>query len=68
MSPPYVAVEPGAVELGDVVRRVGRPLQVGVVQGTEGELVLVRWAPGGPVDRRHHALLQRRVDRAEILL
>ncbi len=48
--------------LGDVVRRVGHPMRVGVVLGTEGDVVLVRWYKDGPVDRRHKALLQRRVD------
>jgi hypothetical protein len=47
--------------LGDAVRRVGRPLEVGRVVGLEGDLVKVRWYAEGPIDRRHIELLQRRV-------
>jgi hypothetical protein len=54
------------LQLGDVVRRVGRPLQVGLVCGLDGDVALVRWYMNGPLDRRHKALLQRRADRAEI--
>jgi hypothetical protein len=57
----YVAADD--LMLGDVVRRVGRPLQVGIVLGMDGDVALVRWYANGPVDRRHRSLLQRRTDR-----
>lgn len=63
MSPAFVPADVADLRAGDVVRRVGRPLQVGIVQGLEGDVALVRWYADGPTDRRHIALLQRRTDR-----
>lgn len=62
----YVAIDPDDLELGDVVRRNGDGIRIGVVVGVRGEHVLVRWRKDGPIDRRHHKLLQRRADRSEI--
>lgn len=69
LAPPvpraYVPVAIVDIALGDVFRRVGRPLEVGIVLGIEEEVIVVRWYANGPHDRRHFKLLQRRVDREE---
>ena len=56
----YVA--PTELMLGDVVRRVGGSMQVGVVVGFSDDVVLVKWHPAGAVDRRHRLALQRRLE------
>lgn len=59
----FVAADVRDLRAGDAVRRLGRPLEIGMVQGLDGDVVLVRWYANGPIDRRHVAHLQRRTDR-----
>ncbi len=59
MSPAFVPAE--NLVPGDVVRRVGCPLQVGIVFGIEGDVAIIRWRACGPFDRRNVALLQKRL-------
>ena len=49
------------LRLGDVVRRAGRPLRVGIVHGVDGEDVLVRWSPAAMPTRHHYSALERRL-------
>lgn len=62
----YEPVSMSNIHLGDVVRRVGRPMVIGYVVGLEDENLLIRWSLNGPIDKRHHMTLQRRLDGAEI--
>jgi hypothetical protein len=45
---------------GDVVRRKGHPLRIGIVQGVEEDQILVRWAPASePIAHRFDTLEKR---------
>lgn len=58
----YERVNVADARLGDVVRRAGHPLRIGIVRGVVGEGVLVRWAPAAKPTLHHFATLERRLD------